>query len=152
MALHLITDSFAHRPWVRKVPLVDDWWNWQKIGDAGENTDEVSAYSSRYKAAGIVVKNAINQCLSFNAKGELIMKNCYTIRSRQIMDGNIYFDNSFLLKDLYKYAKMNENNDNTFIKYKKRLAECTYSDDNNTREEINKILLDNPSDIWRGGR
>ena len=95
--------------------------HWEHVSDT-DNTNEVP---SRYKAAGKVVKNAMEQCLRFES-GSVVMKNTYTIRSRQIMEGNTYFDTSFLIGYLLNNAAANKANDTTYATWEGKLRANTY--------------------------
>lgn len=125
--LHIITDAFAHRAY-KKMPYRpgNDWNDWVKIGkEGGGETDDTTNVPSRYKAAGVVVKNVINQCLNFK-KGKVVIGDTYTIKSKQIMYKNGYFDGSFLLSRLVFEAEVNKANDKTFDDWKGELAGNTY--------------------------
>ena len=122
MTLHIVTDAFAHKAYKRKPYLSGaSMSHWEHVSDT-DNTNEVP---SRYKAAGKVVKNAMEQCLRFES-GSVVMKNTYTIRSRQIMEGNTYFDTSFLIGYLLNNAAANKANDTTYATWEGKLRANTY--------------------------
>lgn len=122
MSLHLITDAFAHCAYkVQDYLPGNDWNQYEHI----DSTDNTSVVPSRYKAAGVVVKNAMNQCLVFK-DGNLMLVDSYAIRSKQLFDNNQYFDYSFRLFGLYLYGKANKSNDATFDTYQKQLVSFTY--------------------------
>lgn len=122
MALHIVTDAFAHKAYKRKPYLSGaSMSHWEHVSD----TDNPNEVPSRYKAAGKVVKNAMEQCLRFES-GSVVMKNTYTIRSRQIMEGNTYFDTSFLIGYLVNNAAENKSNDTTFSTWESKMRANTY--------------------------
>ncbi len=138
MELHIITDAFAHKAHGIKPYLGgNSQSHWIKIKGKDENginrTDNVNCYPSRYRAAGIVVKNVMNQCLQFDATGKVDMKNTKLIRCKQIVHNNTFMSASnsnpndrFLLYKLYTYAMVNKNNDDTFNNYKTELSKRSY--------------------------
>lgn len=128
MELHIITDAFAHRAYIRKPYLSGiEWRHWIHLGEkSGHNPDSVTTCPNRYKAAGTVVKNVLNQCLSFDRK-ELVMAKTALIKSKQIMYNNGYFDGSFLIERLVFNGENNSINDNTFNTWKSRMASNTYT-------------------------
>lgn len=132
MSLHIITDAFAHRAWM-KTTGGDRWSGWFHIGDP--NTDNITVVPSRYSAAGQVVKNAIN--LALNTSN---IKKSYTIRSKQIMYNNTYFDGTYALKQLMHMAKVNQANDNTYNNWYKQMALYTYTDIESERQELDAIV------------
>ena len=76
-----------------------------KIGkEGGGETDDTTNVPSRYKAAGVVVKNVINQCLNFK-KGKVVIGDTYTIKSKQIMYKNGYLMEVFCYPDWYLKQK-----------------------------------------------
>lgn len=136
MSLHIITDAFAHRAWV-KTTSGDRWSGWFQVGSApagGGTKDNIDNYPSRYKAAGQVVKNAFN--LALNPSN--VIKS-YTIRSRHIMYNNSYFDGSFALKQLMFFAKVNSANDDTYNAWYKKMALYTYTDNKEEQNILNGI-------------
>lgn len=136
MSLHIITDAFAHRAWV-KTTSGDRWSGWFQVGTqpaGGGTKDDINTVSSRYKAAGQVVKNAFNSALKPSN-----IKQSYTIRSKQIMENNTYFDGSFALKQLMFMAKENKVNDNTYANWYKKMALYTYTSITSEQQELDAI-------------
>ena len=131
MSLHIITDTFAHRAWY-KTTGGSRWDGW--FYTEGK-TDVTTFLPDRYKAAGIVVKNAFSECLNTDS-----IKNSKTIRSRHIMKDNKYiYNGSFALKQLMFKAKVNQSNDVTYKTWYKDMAIYTYTDDLSERAELDKI-------------
>lgn len=100
-----------------------EWSHWEHIGSP--DTDDTTVIPNRFLAAGKVVKNAMDQCLKFSS-GSVSMVDTLTIRSRQIMDGNTYFNSSFLLAYLASNAAANKANDGTYETWKNSLIANTY--------------------------
>ncbi len=136
--LHIITDAFAHKAYGIKPYLNGrEESHWSKVkgtdGNGIKKTDNVNCYPSRYRAAGIVVKNVMNQCLQFDTNGVVDMSNTKLIKCKQIVYNNTFraesnsnFNDRFLLYRLYTYAKANIKNDETFKNYKEELSIRSY--------------------------
>jgi minor extracellular protease Epr len=140
MELHIVTDAFAHKAYKRKDYLDGrQWSHWEHIGSGDtkdtHDTDNIDIVPSRYKAAGIIVKNAMNQCLRFSSDS-VVMKKTYTIRSKQIAYNNTYLDGSYLIMRMVLNAEKNKENDNTYENYKVKLASVTYSNDSEEQDRI----------------
>lgn len=139
MELHIITDAFAHRSYI-KAPYLDGKIaeHWIKAGTVYNGVtytaDDKNVCPLRYKAAGIVVKNVMNQCLVFDKDKNVKMKNTKLILSKQIVYNNPFSTalnnpgdcNMFLLYRLHSYAKANKANDSTFSLYESNLHERAY--------------------------
>ena len=139
MELHIITDAFAHRSYI-KAPYLDGRFpgNWIKAGTNYNGVmytaDDISICPIRYKAAGIVVKNVMNQCLVFDNKKNVQMKNTKLILSKQIVYNNPFDKvlnypgecNMFLLYRLGSYAEANKACDSTFAVYENDLYGRSY--------------------------
>lgn len=130
MSLHIITDAFAHRSFIKTTPG-DRWGGWFHIGSP--ETDNTTVIPTRYKAAGQVVKNAFTDCLNANKP-----KKSTTIRSKHIMD-NKYMNGSFALEKLVLWARTNAQNDNSYEKWRKTMALYSYAKSNTDRLEIEKL-------------
>lgn len=130
MSLHIITDAFAHRTFVKTTPW-GRWDGWFHIGSP--NTDITTVIPTRYKAAGQVVKNAFNDCLDADKP-----KNSTTIRSKHIMN-NKYMNGSFSLEKLVIWAHSNAKNDNSYETWRKTMALYSYAKSNNDRLIIEKL-------------
>lgn len=132
MSLHIITDTFAHRAYRKKFAMSGVNWNdWEHV----KPTDDINESPRRYNAAGKVVNNAFE--LAFNSSN---IKSSYTIRSKHIMYNNLFFDGSFLLKDLVFMAEANSGNDSTYQEWRKNLAANTWTDDVAKQQRIPGLL------------
>ena len=132
MELHIITDAFAHRSY-GILPYMsgnnqEDWIRVKTDKDKNLNADDINYYPSRYKAAGITVKNVMNQCLKVES-GEVKIMKTELITCKQIVDNNDFIssvstpNDRFILYRLFSYSASNVNNDSNFITYSNRLAE-----------------------------
>lgn len=138
MELHVITDAFAHRAYgIDEYKTGDKKRDWIKIGDIdGDNkseADDINVYPARFRSAGIVVKNVMNQCLQFDAKGAVKMKETAVIGSKQIVYNNPFtttsvnsFKDIFILYKLYSYANANKSYDATFNEFGNELKSYSY--------------------------
>ena len=136
MELHIITDAFAHRSYgIVQYALgtnKDDWVRIMKTDKTPELVpDDTNCYPSRYRAAGVTVKNVMNQCLVVE-NGEIKIKETKLILSKQIVYNNDFTsatanpNDRFILYRLHSYAQSNVNNDSTFNTYNLQLAERAY--------------------------
>ena len=132
MELHIITDAFAHRSY-GILPYMsgknqEDWIRVETDKDKNLNADDINYYPSRYKAAGITVKNVMNQCLKIES-GEVKIMKTELITCKQIVDNNDFIssvstpNDRFILYRLFSYSASNVNNDSNFITYSNRLEE-----------------------------
>ena len=140
--LHIITDTFAHRAYGLKPYLQgNDPNHWVKVttnDEEGTSADDVNLYPSRYKCAGKVVKNVMNQCLKFDSSNMVQMKNTGLILSKQIVYNNTFVtpgtlpsqNDLFLLYRLASYSEANKKYDVTYNNYEDQLIQSSAEFDN----------------------
>lgn len=142
MELHIITDTFAHRAYGLKPYLQgNDPKHWGKVttnDEEGTSADDVNLYPSRYKCAGKVVKNVMNQCLKFDSSNMVKMKDTGLILSKQIVYNNTFAtpgtlpsqNDLFLLYRLASYSEANKKYDVTYNNYENQLIQSSAEFDN----------------------